>query len=161
MQMQFTGIRLIQLAVPPTLPAIAWKQAEQQQRRRPFNGLHLSAQLEAKVADACAPRRVQPLANTQIQIAETQTSAVEVAAPVAPVALLTPPVAPKRRSLVAVRQALLQLGVSVTRIAELTGTDRRSAHKHAHATPSSKVKNWADRSEAERAQATEMARELL
>ncbi len=167
--MQFTGIRLIALPAPRVpLAAVTWKQNSESLRRKPFNGLHLSARLEAQTADACAPRRVQNFANLQRKQAESQTPPLAPApAPVVLTETIVEPVAKpaqtqaRRTSVVALRQALLHLGVPVTRIAELTHTDRRSAHKHAHATPSSKVKGWTERSEAERERVLQVARELL
>ena len=162
--MQFTGIKLIALPTPANLTAVSWKQAESTLCRKPFNGLHLSARLEEKIANTCAPRRVEqiaykPVENAQLQVPVHQTIPEPVAA------AQTEPVAPAkptpRRGAVALRQALAQLGVAVTRIAELTRTDRRSAHKHVHATPSSKVKPWGERSTAEQQQALELARKLL
>ena len=163
--MQFTGIRLIALPAPRVpLAAVTWKQNSESLRRKPFNGLHLSARLEAQAANACVPRRVQNFATLQEEQAKTQTPPIAPAP--APVVMTETVVEPaqtqaRRTSLVALRQALLHLGVPVTRIAELTHTDRRSAHKHAHATPSSKVKGWTERSEAERERVLQVARELL
>jgi hypothetical protein len=171
MFMQFTGINVIQLPQPTkSLPAIHWKVAQQaiQPARQPFNGLHLSPALEREVADACVPRRAPQLAYKQPPTAQTQAAPVNSAVPVASAVMADTPVVPvteapttKRVPVVALRQALLQLGVAVTRIAELTHTDRRSAHKHAYATPSSKVKPWLARTEQEQRAAAQAARELL
>jgi hypothetical protein len=162
---------------PAFYAAAYWLQrtASLPKHQQPFNGLHLSVVLEQKVASACTPRTAPEIATLQTPTANVQTIeplpvvvepvTAPIVEPPAEVVVVAPP-APKtarirKPGMVAVRQALLSLGVTVTRIAELTGTDRRSAHKHANATASSKVKPWNDRSDAERSQALQMAQTLL
>lgn len=155
--MNFTGINLITLKpTTPYVSAATWQRESSRAQHRVFNGLHLSPRLEKEVS-ACEPRRAQVLADLPVQVAAAQAEPVPET--VTPATVVKPVM--RKGMMVAVRQALLQLGKTPTEIAELTHTDRRSAHKHANATPSSKVKPWLSRSEAEQAEALKLARELM
>ncbi len=178
--MQFTGMTLIRLQVPTTsltatvrqqqatMQAVSWHESQNRLKVKPFNGLHLSNELKSRALDACSARHAPKIAYKPDSIAKLQSPSAPDLAPAQAqqVVVAAPEIPPQpkvtpRRGTVALRQALAQLGVPVTRIAELTHTDRRSAHKHVHATPSSKVKPWAARSQAEQTQALELARKLL